>query len=48
MGFHEGRLSMPNDQHPQRQEPDTLWPMIWVGAALVIIAAVSYWVNSTS
>ena len=38
-------MAMHSDHHTEHHEyhePDALWPMIWIGAALIGIVAVSY------
>ena len=45
----EVSMTMPSDHHTEHHEfhePDTLWPMIWIGAALIGIVALAYAVNA--
>ena len=45
----EVSMTMPSDHHTEHHEfhePDTLWPMIWIGAALIGIVALAYAVNT--
>ena len=38
-------MSMQRDHHVLESEAGAVWPALWVGAAVVAIVALSYWLN---
>jgi len=38
-------MSMQSDHHVLESEAGAVWPALWVGAAVVAIVALSYWLN---
>jgi len=36
-------MTMHSDHHTEHHEPDALWPMMWIGVALIVMVAFSYW-----
>ncbi len=36
-------MTMHSDHHAEHHEPDALWPMMWIGVALIVMVAFSYW-----
>ncbi len=38
-------VSIQGDHHVSEPEAGAVWPVLWVGAAVVAIVAFSYWLN---
>jgi hypothetical protein len=39
-------MAIPSDRGTESSDFEALWPMLWLGAAVVAIVAFTFWVNA--